>query len=232
MARNASHLHIPARVARDIIPFLGKGEAHWREGYSAHALATTWCRQDGLPPSVRRLLDGTETFAGAELVDGFFERETNLQDGLPRASQTDLLAIIRIKSGLAVLAVEGKVEEPFERVIGNQRHLSPGQRKRLAGLQAFFGIPDADVSALRYQLFHRAAAAVLEAKRYACRNAFLLVQSFSPNLTGHGDFSAFALAIGLGVGPAMTVLGPKAVDGVSLYAGWLADQLPCSEREH
>jgi hypothetical protein len=226
MSELGSHLHIPVRVARDIIPFLGKGKLHWREGYSAHALATTWCMKAGLPPSVRRMLDGTEVFAGAELVDGFFERETDLKDGLPRASQTDLLAIIRIQSGLAVLAVEGKVEEPFGQLIGDQRQLSAGQKKRLSGLQALFDVPDRALADLRYQLFHRAAATIFEAQRYACRNALLLVHSFSTNLTGHSDFSAFASAIGLGATAPMTVIGPKAVNGVSLYAGWLTDPVP------
>ena len=75
--------------------------------------------------------------------------------------------------------------------------------------------------ALRYQLFHRVAAAVREAKRYACHHAFLLVQSFSTHLTGHSDFSAFTSAIGLGSGPPRTVVGLKEFDGVSLSAGWL-----------
>ena len=180
----------------------------------------------GLPTSVQRVLDGTETFSGAELVDGFFERETDLQDGLPRASQTDLLAIIRTRSGLAILAVEAKVEEPFGPLIGDQRQLSEGQKRRLAGLRALLGVPDQDVSRLRYQLFHRSAAAIFEAQRYACRNAFLLVQSFSANLTGYDDFSAFASVIGMGVGPPTTVLGAKMINGISLYASWLTDRLP------
>ena len=172
------------------------------------------------------MLDGTEAFAEAEFIDSFFERETDLQDGLPRASQTDLLAIIRVRSGLAILAVEGKVEEPFGRLIGDQQQLSAGQKKRLAGLQAMLGVQGRDVSALRYQLFHRAAAAVLEAQLYACPKALLLVYSFSPTITGCCDFAAFASSVGLGSGPPMTVLGPNDVRGIALYAGWLTDRLP------
>jgi hypothetical protein len=228
MGNLGPRLHIPIRAPRDVIPFLGKGELHWREGFSAHALATTWCASAGLPASVQHMLDGTEAFRGAELVDGFFERETDLRDGLRRASQTDLLAIIRVRGELAVIAVEAKVEESFGELIGNQQTLSDGQRTRLAGLRTLFGVRERDVSALRYQLFHRAAAAVFEAQRYACLNTLLLVQSFSANLTGFDDFSRFASTIGLGVGPPMTVLGPKMLDGVSLYAGWLVDQLPKS----
>ena len=115
-----SHLHLPALAPRDIIPFLAKGEAHWREGKSAHALATTWMAQPGLPPSVCRVLDTSESFAGAELVDGFFERPTDLRDGRRGPSQTDLLAVLRVRGSLAVVAVEGKVEEPFADLSGLQ----------------------------------------------------------------------------------------------------------------
>ncbi len=120
-----------------LIPFLGKGELRWREGFSAPAPVTVWCTSNGLPPGVQRLLDGTETFAGAERMDGFCDRETNLRDGLARASGTDPLAIIRIKGALAVRAVGGKVEEPFGPLIGDQGQFGAGQKNRLqAGLQA------------------------------------------------------------------------------------------------
>ena len=216
---------------RDIIPLLGKGEAHWKEGYSAHTLTTTWWQHTGLPPSVRSILDSCPAFAGAELVDAFFERKTDLRDGFSTASQTDLLAIVRISGALAVIAVEGKVEESFGPMIGHPKppsedHLSTNQRSRLMTLQRLLGVTDKDVAALRYQLFHRAAAAVFEAERYACGKALLLVQSFSPSRTGHADFAAFTSAIGLGAAEPGRLLGPLPIGDVQFYAGWLADRLP------
>ena len=149
-----------------------------------------------------------------------------MSPGLPRASQTDLLAIIRVRNEIAVIAVEGKVEESFGPLIGDQKHLSAGQKDRLSHLRKLFDVSERDVSTLRYQLFHRAAAAVFEAQRYACTKAFLLVHSFSPKLTGYNDFSAFASAIGLGEGPLGAVLGATTVNSISLYAAWLTDRLP------
>jgi len=226
MNRLKSQLYVPLRTPRDAVPFLAKGELHWRKGYSAHAPATTWFGNVGLPSNVQNMLDETATFGGAELIDGFFERKTDLRDGLRGPSQTDLLAIIRIRRGIAVLAVEEKVEESFGNIIGNQESYSEGKKIRPAGLQALLGVQDKDVSRLRYQLFPRAAAAVFEYQRYNCNNAFLLVYSFSAQQTGYDDFCAFARAVGLGDGPPMTTLGPKTIDGVSLYAGWLSDALP------
>lgn len=217
------------RAPTDVIPHLGKGELHWREGFSAHALASTWFPGAVLPASVRAVLAGHPMFADAVLLDAFLERETDLRDGLGRHSQTDLLALLRLKGGLAVLGVEAKVEESFGGLIGDQSSLSAGQRKRLAGLAELFGVEAGGLSGLRYQLFHRAAATVFEADRYGAATAVLLVQSFSPTLTGFSDFAAFLGAAGVaeGVGPGQ-IVGPKRVLGLDFYAGWLADVLPQS----
>lgn len=212
---------------KDVIPFLGKGEAHWREGFSAHALANTWFGKDDFPDRVRAVLDGHPAFAHARLLEGFFERETDLRDGLGKASQTDLLALVRLSSGLAVLGVEGKVEESFANVIGDQTRLSAGQRERLSRLAALLGIDAADLPPLRYQLFHRAAAAIFEADRYGAGTAMLLVHSFSQRETGFSDFAAFLAAMGIDgdIAP-LTVVGPKRILGVDFYAAWVADPRP------
>lgn len=225
-----SRLHVPVRSPRDVIPFLARGESHWREGYSAHALATTWMAQPGLPRSVRQLLDTSERFAGAELVDGFFERQTELGDGRRRASQTDLLALLRVRDTLAVMAVEAKVEEPFGDPIGDQAHLTEGQRGRLAWLAAFLGMSGQPLGHLRYQLFHRAAAAVIEAERHASATALLLVQSFSQRRTGFADFAAFAAALGFGTPQPMQITASKRIRDVDFSMAWLADDLPRAAR--
>ena len=112
-------LHLPMLQPGDVVPHLGKGQLHWREGFSAHALATTWFRSNALPAPVRTLLDTHPHFAGAELVDAVLERQTSLEDGIRGHSQTDLLAIIGLGPALAVAAVEGKVEESFGPLIAD-----------------------------------------------------------------------------------------------------------------
>ncbi len=108
--------HLPMTAPEDVIPFLAKGETHWREGYSAHALANTWLPAGGFPERVLRALESHPAFAGAALLDAFLERQTDLRDGLRGLSQTDLLALARTSSGLAVIGVEAKVEEAFGEV--------------------------------------------------------------------------------------------------------------------
>jgi hypothetical protein len=64
---------------------------------------------------------------------------------------------------------------------------STGKRKRLTGLCALLGLDQTSVMNLRYQLLHRTAAVLLEAKRYRTRKAALVIQSFCPNATGLED---------------------------------------------
>lgn len=211
----------------DVIPHLGKPELHWKPGHSAHALATTWWRHNELPPAVRGLLESHPAVRGAELIDAVLERKTDLRDGVRGQTQTDLLAILGIGSKLAVAAVEGKVDETFGPLVCDWLTADLGKQTRLAGLVKLLGMSGHDISTLRYQLFHRTAAAIYEAERYRAGTALLLVHSFSAKRCGWSDFQAFVQAIGLTDSPAPgAIFGPKRVAKVDLYAGWIADQLP------
>jgi hypothetical protein len=83
--------------------------------------------------------------------------------------------------------------------------------------------------ALRYQLLHRAASAILEAQRYRAKTAVLLVHSFSDDKKGVADFSAFLQAVGFAPPAPGNLAGPVDRDGVSLYAGWVQDEAPPDE---
>ena len=212
---------------RDVVPHLGKGEAHWRVGYSAHALATTWFAAGDLPPAVRAAFEQHPRFRRSQLVDAFFERQTDLRDGFGGPSQTDLLIVLQTEGGLAIIGVEGKVEESFGPLIGDQTHFTPNQRTRLEKLADLFGLAGRDLSHLRYQLFHRAAAAVCEADRYAAPTAVLLVHWFSKARTGFLDFTRFWCELtGETDVCEGALLGPARVLGIDLYAAWVADALP------
>ena len=114
--REISQLHLPIKRPEDVIPYLGS-PGHWRDGRSAKLIAESWFAADGLPEMVRVTLgrcppDQVSRFAGAELVDAFLERCTELGDG-STPSQTDVLAILRLPDEIAVMAIEGKVDESF-----------------------------------------------------------------------------------------------------------------------
>ncbi len=173
---------------------------------------------------IRYVLDQDQRLEGAELIDAFLERSIELGDGL-RPSQADILTILGLPDALAVMAVEGKVDETFgprvsEWLTGELKQKQP----RLEQLCATLGLDPAAVGPLRYQLLHRTASSVYEAKRYRARKAVMMVHSFDPHDAGITDFKAFATAIGLPSADATRLAGPAMCDGIELFLGWAADR--------
>jgi len=197
---------------------------HWRQGRSAKSLADSWFAANGLPLTVKSVLETAPEYRGVELVDGWLERKTDLEDGQGGHSQTDLLALVTLSNGLAVLAVEGKVDEPFGDYVSDWSGDGSGRKViRLAGLCALLGISVASASSLRYQLLHRTAAAVLEAKRFKVRQAAVLVHSFCPRSSGKQDFGEFVDALGAGAVDEGEMSRPIDLQGVEVRFGWITD---------
>lgn len=218
--------HLPMMGPEDVIPHLGS-PSHWRECYSAKAIAEAWF--GGLPIMVEHTLQhrcSTDAFLKLELVDVFLERKIELGDGR-QPSQADALAILGLPDGLAIMAVEGKVREPFGDQVSGWIAGSPsksGKHGRLARLRETLGLESKDVARLRYQLLHRTASAIYEAKRYRAGVAVMMVHSFDPHDTGIADFQAFASAMGFEGAQATRTVGPVRCEGVDLYLSWTADR--------
>lgn len=213
-------LHVPLRAPADVIPHLGAPH-HWKEGRSAKSLIDQWWAANDLPAGVRALLDQAPEWQGVELIDAFVERCTNLHDGRASYSQSDLLAVLGLSEGLGVLSIEAKVDEGFDKTVDEWRAAaSPGKTVRLAKLCALFDLDPIAVGALRYQLFHRTASAVIEAKRYRARHAAMIVQSWSPLNHGLDDYRAFFAALGLDDLMPGTLSRALMIDGVALRTGW------------
>jgi hypothetical protein len=73
---------------------------------------------------------------------------------------------------------------------------------------------------VRYQLLHRAASAILEAKRFRARHAVLLVHSFSRTREWLDDFIAFGALLGV-EGAADRLTPVRDCDGVQFSMGWV-----------
>ena len=179
---------------------LADPDLHWKRGASAMELATSWelaaRTERGLPPSVASVLDQHEATRGCRLLFGFPEHQVNLAGG-SRPSQTDLWAVLKTDDGWASMAVEGKAREPFGPTVGEWlRDASDGKRARLSALCQTLGLAAVEESELRYQLFHRAASAVMEASKIGARTALLLVQNFFPASGAWPDFQAFSRQFG------------------------------------
>jgi hypothetical protein len=217
-------LHVPLTKPEDVKPHLAKQELHWRAGYSAQELAMCWAGAGrDFPAAVRALLATCSEYAGAEMIDGFFEREVELGTA-GRNSQTDLMVVAGLGEELGIIAVEGKVEESFADLVCDWNN-SEGKQRRLEGLCATLRLDPSRVGQLRYQLLHRTVSAVYEAKRYRCRHALMLVHSFSPTHRWFEDFARFSRAMNIPVTQTGSCSAAKVCDGVQLRLGWVSDQV-------
>lgn len=200
----------------DVIPYLACRELHWKKGYSAYELAHSWVGARGIPERVRSVLETCAEYEGAELVNGLFEHTVDVP-GKGRASQTDLLAFVRLVHGRhAVIAVEGKASEPFGPLVSTWNDYSHNRQYRLKKLCETLGLPEGGVDDVRYQLIHRTAAAVYIAKRRRVARAVMLVHSFSPTDASFGDFWEFSHLMGMAVKDVNQMSEERVCEGVRL----------------
>ena len=178
--------------------FLADPAEQWKTGYSAKTVAHCWEADDRLPDEVASLIRTIPRYNSEEpeLLMAMPEWKVPLPGG-SRDSQNDVLALVAVGSDLMVAAVEGKVSEPFGDTIENWfANPSEGKRERLQYLCNLLGITYPPEGHLRYQLFHRAASAIIECKRFRAQTPAMIVHSFSPEKAWFEDYRAFVAALG------------------------------------
>mgnify|MGYP005838687073 CR=1 FL=1 len=208
-----TRIMVPARGPEDWQALLADPVKHWRAGFSAMATARSWSAASGLPPEIAALVG-----PDAELLLAVPEHKVALPGG-ERASQCDVFALVRQGGDTLALAVEAKVDEPFDRTLKDWMGAgTSGKRARLGAIRDLLGCADPPGN-LRYQLFHRTAATILEARRFGTTRAAMIVQSFSQEHRWYNDFAAFCTFLGVQPerGRALTYRLP---DGMELTLGW------------
>lgn len=220
-----TRIRIPPRRPEDWRPLLADPVKQWRVGYSAYELAHAWQSAEQFPPAVSSALANTP-FGPLELLFAFPEHKVSVP-GRGGDSATDLFALGRSASGeLVTIAVEGKVRESFDKPvrewIGDPKGNRENRLIRLEGLARILGLDVAGLNDVPYQLLHRAAVPVLEAKRLNAAHAVLLVHSFSPEHAHLDEYRVFAeLFTASGQVGALESAGLR--DGVELHLCWVAD---------
>lgn len=212
---------VPTDGAEGWQALLAEPEKHWRTGYSAKSLAFSWTEADGFPREVARILDesGFPELGELDFLLGFPEYEVPLPGGR-RASQNDIFALANGASGLVSIAVEGKVSEPFGPLVSEWlANPTVGRQKRLSYLCDTLGIDSANVADIRYQLLHRTASAVIEARRFHASAAMMLVHSFSQTHEWFDDFAKFAKLYDAEPVPD-SVHKVECRGGIPLFIGW------------
>ena len=222
------NIYVPASGLDAWQARLADPEVHWKRGRSAFELAVSWelatRSEGGLPPQVSEVLDCHPQLQKASVLFALPEHQVRL-DGKGKASQTDLWALLRNEQGLISLAVEGKAGEPFDKTVEAWLGESENRRVRLAGLCQILELPQDRITKLRYQLLHRAASAVLEARRCGAANAVLLIQSFGQGGTGYSDFQDFCSAMDV-VDQRGRIVSVPQFASTSLWLGWM--DCPCA----
>jgi hypothetical protein len=214
----------PLAKPEDVKRFLAKSY-HWKTGYSAAELAKSWIKAQDFPPPVRRVIETCADYRGIRLIEGYFERKTDLRTP-GRDSQTDLLLIGETDAGPVVVGVEGKRDEVFGPIIRDWLAKGGRRQERLEGLCRVLGLDPGKCHPLRYQLFHRTVAAVFEAEAVGAKHAMLLVHSFSTGNSGFNDFRRFTGELGIPLTVKNSVSGSKALNNMAFRFAWVSDPRP------
>lgn len=160
----------------------------------------------------------------ATLLLAIAEHKVDLPGG-SAASQSDVWALIKTTKGLLSVAVEAKAREAFgdeileHWLVGGETALSISRRqKRWDYIQSH--LPEADsFLPVRYQMLHRCAAAVIEAKRLGCEHAAFIVQAFNTPDVSFQEYAVFCAA--LRISAARGGLSTTSVGRLSLCIGWI-----------
>lgn len=213
---------------------------HWKDGRSAKLLAEVWGGAGGFPERVTAALDRADRLRDLRFDQGFVEHKT-AAPGRGAASQTDILVFATDPLGNhVILAVEGKVDEGFDRPIsawltaGSSPRSPKNRRLRVDDMLVDLCIdPRTEgVDDLAYQLVHRAWSALREAGKCGAARAVFLVHSFAEQEmpgAGWADFVRFAglLAPDADAPPRAGVPFPvQVIDGVDLWLLWVPEPQP------
>jgi hypothetical protein len=221
---------VPTRSAIDWKTLLAEPEKHWKPGYSAFLTAEAWENACGIPPEIVSVFNASEDdyFTDVELALAIPEYKVALKGGT-RPSQNDVFALLRSETGLTAVTIEAKARENFGPTLAQWRKKvsAKGYQTRLQSVLADLGLEEPIPDSIRYQLLHRTASAIIEAKRFHCRAAAMIVQSFV-ELDFENHFEDYVQFLRLyGVAPVKGHLAFLAsIDGIRLYSAWISSITP------
>jgi len=223
--KNMKRIFVPTQSAEDW--FSPDRKWQCKPGHSAKALADCWEEAHGFPPEVKQLFadSGYPAFARLELLLAIPEYQVPLPGGETSPSCNDLFVIAKGDGGLIAITVEGKVSEPFGKTLDEWGiDTSPGRKERFAFLKQTIGITREIPGGIRYQLLHRTASAILEARRFEAPYAVMLVHSFSKENESLGDYQAFLSLYGTAASENQIIQVADLGD-VRLFCGWVYGDL-------
>ena len=163
-------------------------------------------------------------FHSVEFLLGIPEHKVDLPgEGPP--SQNDIFVLAKSGRDLISITVEGKVSERFSNETVDQwlTDASHNKYERINGMANILGLDTKDLMPIWYQLVHRTASALLEAKRFNAKHALMLIHSFSQEHQWFEDYAAFAALYGQNPNPDSIVYAGE-IHGKNLYFGWVTGE--------
>jgi len=218
-----SKFFIPTNTPEDWKSLLADPDKHWKTGHSAKALAYAWQEAGDFPRSVKKVFknSGIDLFQDVKLLLAFPEYTVPLKLYRSRPSQNDIFILAKGNDQLISIAVEGKVDEPFGELVADWKlHDQGGKKVRLEFLCEVLQLDVNKIDHVRYQLLHRTASAVIEAKKFNAENALMLVHSFSQDNEWFDDYCQFLELFGAKGDVDSLVLATN-INGIDLYFGWV-----------
>lgn len=223
-----NRLHIATREFTNWRTRLAKPDGQWKRKYSAFETAVSWeyarNRPSGLPEQIEALF--IESLGKPDLLFAVAEHQVDLA-GSGGSSQCDVWGLVQTPNGKVSLSVEAKVSESF----GNKNlgqwlfHKDPKQssenrQTRWDYIEAHLPVSLTDsYNEVAYQLLHRCATAVIEAKRFKLNHAFFVVQAFNSPDERFDDFANFCKAIDIQAERGQLQI--TKVNDIQLYIAWV-----------
>jgi hypothetical protein len=197
----------------------------WATGKTAKTVAERWesTKSRGFPPEVADVFRSPSTPAALRSIEPLLaipEHQISLS-GVSKATHTDVFALAKDSSGhLIAIAVEGKTADSFGPTVGEWVAMSSENANRMESMRGALGLSEIP-EAIRYALVHRAASAVLEAKRFNAPTAVMLVHAIGQSDAGFSDFEDFARLFNPFIAPEGGSLARAGTArGTALYVGW------------
>jgi hypothetical protein len=205
--------------------FLAEPDKQWKFGFSAMSTAFSWEQADGVPNEIIELFENAveSKLHDAKIALAIPEYKVDLAGGT-RPSQNDVFAVLSCTNGLIAMMVEGKAREDFGPLVGDWTKTTSAQgvKARLEHIMQSIGLGQRPPDDVRYQLLHRSASAVIEAKRFHAPFAAMVIQSFeaNDNENHYADFCKFVRLFG--VTPSKgCLLELSQPCGCRLFAAWV-----------
>lgn len=230
-----NQMYISTRGAGTWRERLASPEKQWKREYSAFETAVSWEWANNpasksisqLPTPIEEVLRNS-IYKSPEMLFAVAEHKVPL-DGKGGDSQCDVWAVVLSEIGLVSMSVEAKANEPFgqsneslEKWLTNT--VSDTSRANRNNRWKFIekNLPDAKSSTfmgIPYQMLHRCAAAVIEAKRLNISHAVFLVQAFNSPKESFEVYSSFCSVLGHEAKKGKMLL--TEASGISLGIGWV-----------